>query len=276
MLKFEKLHGLGNDFIIFDGINQNMPNYNELAKKVCNRHFGIGADGMMVAEKSDKADIKMCFYNADGTEAPMCGNGIRCFTKFVYDNNLIDKKSFNVETLAGIMKPEIKEIKGKISDVKVNLGTPNFIAKEIPVISEKEEFINEKIKVLGKEYNISAVAIGSIHSVIFSNNLDNIDIKEVGNLIENLEIFPKGINVNFSEIIDDRNIKVLTWERGVGQTLACGTGAAASAIIGSKICGLNKSLDVHLLGGVVNIEQNGKYVYMTGPAEFVCSGKYNF
>ncbi|RKD34354.1 diaminopimelate epimerase [Thermohalobacter berrensis] len=275
MLEFAKLHGLGNDFIVFDGIKQKLPSYNELAKKVCDRHFGIGADGMIIVEESKKADIKMVFFNADGTEAPMCGNGIRCFAKFVYDNNYVKSRDFTVETLAGIMRPRVYIENDLVSKVKVNLGKPIFDTKAIPVATEENKFIDKEIIIDNKKFNISAVSVGSIHAVVFVNNLDDIDIEKIGPIIENHKLFPDKINVNFCQVIDEDNIKVLTWERGVGQTLACGTGASSVAVISSIVNNTSKCVNVHLLGGTVKIEQEDDEVYMTGPAKLICTGLYN-
>lgn len=274
MLEFTKMHGLGNDFIIFDGINQNLPNHNELAKKVCNRHFGIGADGMMVVERSSNSDTKMLFYNADGSQAPMCGNGIRCFAKYVFDKNLVKNKEFKVETLAGIMRPRITLSEKKISFVEVNLGKAYFSSKIIHANTNKEKILNESIEIDGKMFKISAVVVGSVHAVIFVDDLSKIDISTIGPKIENHQLFPNKINVNFCKIIDDTNLQVLTWERGVGQTLACGTGAASTAIISNILYNTSKKVNVHLLGGKVEIEQRDDEVFMTGPAEVICEGVY--
>lgn len=274
MLEFTKMHGLGNDFIIFDGINQNLPNHNELAKKVCDRHFGIGADGMMVVERSSNSDTKMLFYNADGSQAPMCGNGIRCFAKYVFDKNLVKNKEFKVETLAGIMRPKITLSEKKISFVEVNLGKAYFLSKIIHANTNKEKILNESIEIDGKMFKISAVVVGSVHAVIFVDDLSKIDISTIGPKIENHQLFPNKINVNFCKIIDDTNLQVLTWERGVGQTLACGTGAASTAIISNILYNTSKKVNVHLLGGKVEIEQRDDEVFMTGPAEVICEGVY--
>lgn len=274
MIEFQKLHGLGNDFIIINGINKDLGNLNDLANKVCNRNFGIGSDGMIIVEESQIADIKMLFYNADGSQAPMCGNGIRCFSKFVYDNKILNKISFTVETLGGIMKPEVFIDDLKVKSVTVNLGKPIYSSKLIPVLSDNDTFIDEEIEVENNKYNISAVIIGSVHAVIFVPDLQSIDIKKIGSIIEKHKIFPEKINVNFCKVIDNNNVEVLTWERGVGQTLACGTGASAAAIIANKLYNLNNIINVHLLGGSVTIETIDREVYMNGPAELICSGVY--
>ncbi|MCM1991698.1 diaminopimelate epimerase [Oceanirhabdus seepicola] len=274
MLKFEKLQGTGNDFIILNGIENKLPNYNELAKKVCSRNFGIGADGMMVVEKSKIADIKMLFYNADGTQAPMCGNGIRCFSKYIYENEIVKDQSFTVETLGGIMKPQVVIEDNKIKSVKVNLGNPVFSSKDIPIDTSDEIFIDKKIKVGEKTLNISGLVIGTIHTVIFVDDFDDIKIEQLGRAVENNKLFPLKTNVNFVKIVDKKNIEVTTWERGVGITLACGTGAAASAVVSSILHDTEETLNVHVEGGKLIIEQIDGTIYMTGPAEKICEGAY--
>ncbi|MGF7056625.1 diaminopimelate epimerase [Brassicibacter mesophilus] len=276
MLTFEKFHGTGNDFIIFNGLNGNLPEYKKLALSVCDRHFGIGADGMIVVEKSETADIKMVFYNADGTEAPMCGNGIRCFAKYVYDNKIVPKTTFTVETLGGMMKPELIINDGKVHSVKVDLGVPVFSTDSFPINTDKADFIDKEIEINKITYKISSLFVGTIHTVVRVDNLNNIKISEIGPLIENYTLFPKKTNVNFCEILDDQNIKVITWERGAGQTLACGTGAAATAIVCSMIYGTNKEVNIHVLGGKLKINQENNHIFMTGPAQLVCKGEYNW
>ncbi|MCT4585633.1 MAG: diaminopimelate epimerase [Peptostreptococcaceae bacterium] len=276
LLDFEKLHGLGNDFIIFDGRKSDIKNYNELAKQICDRHFGIGADGMMVVLDSNKASVKMNFYNADGSQARMCGNGIRCFCKFVYDNKIVNEKKFSVETLAGIMKPEIfTDSYDLVYKVCVNMGKINLDPKNIPMDTNKEQFINEDFMIDDFKFKLSVGAIGSIHAVIFVDDFNNLDIKDLGSKIEKHKIFKEGINVNFAKINSCDNIDVLTWERGVGQTLACGTGASTVSVLSSMINNTSKKTTINLLGGPVLIEEKeDQNVYMTGPAKRICKGIY--
>ena len=276
MIKFQKFHGTGNDFIILRESDLNFEDYSELAKKVCNRHYGIGADGMIIVSESTKADIRMKFYNADGSIASMCGNGIRCFSKFVYENGIVKGKNFNVETLAGLMRPEVIVDDGKVNFVKVNLGKPIFVSSEIPVSNGNKYFINEEISVDGSCFKISSLVVGTIHTVLFVDDFNDLDIKAVGRAIEYNDIFPIKTNVNFCKVIDHKNIEVITWEKGVGITLACGTGAASSAVISSILKGCDKKINVKVLGGNLIIEQKDDEIFMTGPAEFICSGEYNF
>lgn len=277
MIKFQKFQGTGNDFIIINESDLTNEDYSDLAKKICDRHYGVGADGMIVVSESTKADIRMKFYNADGSIASMCGNGIRCFSKFVYENGLINRKSFNVETLAGIMKPEvIVDDDGKVTFVKVNLGKPIFTSKEIPLSNANKYFIDEEIIVGENCLNISSLVIGTIHTVLFVNDFNDLDIKYIGQSIGYNNIFPAKTNVNFCKIINDKNIEVITWEKGVGITLACGTGAAASAIVSSILKNCDKKVNVKVLGGNLVIEQKDNEIFMTGDAEFICRGEYKF
>lgn len=277
MIKFQKFQGTGNDFIIINESDLTNEDYSDLAKKICDRHYGVGADGMIVVSESTKADIRMKFYNADGSIASMCGNGIRCFSKFVYENGLINRKSFDVETLAGIMKPEvIVDDDGKVTFVKVNLGKPIFTSKEIPLSNANKYFIDEEIIVGENCLNISSLVIGTIHTVLFVNDFNGLDIKYIGQSIGYNNIFPAKTNVNFCKIINDKNIEVITWEKGVGITLACGTGAAASAIVSSILKNCDKKVNVKVLGGNLVIEQKDNEIFMTGDAEFICRGEYKF
>jgi diaminopimelate epimerase len=276
MLSFAKLQGLGNDFIVFDSIKYTLPDYSELAKKACNRHFGIGADGILIIEESSKADIKMLIFNADGSQASMCGNGIRCFAKYVYENGYVNKNKFLVETLAGIIEIEVFKDKGKVRKVKANMGSPIFNSKLIPNKADGEEIFSKIIEIGGIKYKLYTIIVGCVHTVIFTDEIDNIDVNRIGPIIENHPIFPSKTNVNFCQVLDNDNIKVKTWEIGVGQTLACGTGATSAAVVSHYLYNTNKHLNVHLVGGMVNIDINENTVYMTGPAELICEGQYNW
>lgn len=275
MIPFQKFQGTGNDFIIFKAEDVKSMDFSELAQKVCDRHFGIGADGMIVVAKSSIADIKMCFYNADGSIATMCGNGIRCFSKFVYEEGIINKTDFEVETLAGIMKIQINEQKDKVISVKVNLGKPVFLSKEIPKNPDDEHYLNMEIIIDGQKLYISSLVIGTIHTVLFVEEFDYIESARIGGLIENHEIFPMKTNVNFCRIVDMENIEVLTWEKGVGLTLACGTGAAACFIISGILHNCRKKVTVKVKAGSLIFEDISGQIFMTGPAELICKGEYN-
>lgn len=286
MVKFQKYQGTGNDFIIFKDIDIGDINHHELAQKVCNRNFGVGADGIMIAKESSIADIKMSFYNADGSIATMCGNGIRCFAKFAYENGLVNKTSFEVETLAGIMKLDLEIKDEKVEYVTVNLGKPQFFANEIPKTTDNEKFINKEITVFGEKLIISSLVIGTIHTVLFVDDFNNIfdkidsdesniKLEKVGESIENNKLFPMKTNVNFCKIIDKENIEVLTWEKGVGMTLSCGTGAAAASIISSIVHNCDKKIKVKVKGGELLIEDKQGEIFMTGPVKLICKCLYN-
>ncbi len=261
-MKFSKMHGAGNDFIMFNGIIEKLPDYSELAKRVCDRHFGIGADGILVLEESQVADIKMTYYNADGSKAEMCGNGIRCFAKYAYDNNYTSKEEIEVETLAGIIKPKVIITENRIDKVRVNMGSPVL------------KFTNKDMEIEDIKLTMSHLIMGPPHVVIFIDKLDAIDVKKLGPIIEKHELFPECTNVNFCEIDDKSNIKVLTWERGSGQTLACGTGASAVGVIANLLGLTNSRVNIHLLGGILGVEVVDDIVYLTGPAELICQGEY--
>ncbi|ERJ12476.1 diaminopimelate epimerase [Haloplasma contractile] len=274
---FEKFHGTGNDFIIIENLNNELDlicNQSDLTKQICNRHFGIGADGMMIVCGSEIADIKMMFYNQDGSIAPMCGNGIRCFAKYVYDKKIVNNTIFTVETLAGTMKVELIESQETISFIRINLGYPEFNTVQFPIDTDKEKVIDEKIAVGNRELKISTLNMGTIHTVLYTENLNNVDIDKIGKTIEEHELFPEKTNVNIYEINDHENITLETYERGVGRTLACGTGCAATAVISNLLNNTSKSVNVHVRGGILKIEISNDGVFMTGPTERICKGEY--
>ena len=250
-MKFWKLHGIGNDFVAIDGRfdNKDASDYSEYAKAVCHRKFSVGADGLLVVKNSDNCDVEMVYYNADGSRAAMCGNGLRCFVKFVYDNNIVRKEEFSVNTLDGIKKVKINLKGEEIDTIKVNMGNGSFLCEDIPAISNNKVFIGENIDVLDKNFEVNAMLMGVPHVVIL---VDDISIEEVcnyGPLLEKNKNFPKGTNVNFVKIEDNNNIIVSTWERGCGYTLGCGTGMTASAIICNYLGKVNKSVNAKSEGG---------------------------
>lgn len=279
MIKFTKMHGLGNDYVYIDAINQNIENESSLAQFVSNRHFGIGSDGLILICNSDKADFKMRMFNSDGSEAEMCGNGIRCVGKFVYDKGFTDKNIITIETLAGIKKLDLNIKNGMVNTVRVDMGEPVLEASRIPVISNEEIVRNLKLKVLDKEFKFTCVSMGNPHAITIVDDVDNFDVHKYGSLLETNMAFPKKANIEFITIHDRNNISMRVWERGAGETLACGTGASAVAVA----CNLNNLTDrevcVHLLGGKLNIEWNKEdnHVYMTGSAITVFEGQlYDF
>jgi diaminopimelate epimerase len=277
MIKFEKYHGLGNDFIIFnykDLILNNIKeeNFSDLAVRVCDIHTGIGADGMMVlVEKEDCC--QMIFINSDGSIASMCGNGIRCFSNYIYNNKILDGTNYKVETLAGLLSLDIYP--DEKFTVKVNMGKPFLDPESIPMITSKEKFIDEEIIVNKEIYKVSALFMGVPHAVLFIDSLENIDLVEVGKAIENNPLFPEKTNVNFVQVLNENEIIVNTWERGAGHTLACGTGSCASVVIGNLLGYLDSKVIVHLALGDLSIEVKDQ-IYMTGPSELIAKGKYKY
>lgn len=275
MIKFTKMHGLGNDYVYIDAINQKIENESSLAKFVSNRHFGIGSDGLILICKSDIADFKMRMFNSDGSEAEMCGNGIRCVGKFVYDKGLTDKTTVKIETLAGIKTLVLNTKDGKVETARVDMGEPILETEKIPVISKEQPVKNLELEAENKKFKFTCVSMGNPHAITIVENTKEFDVEKYGKILEVDKAFPKKANIEFAQIIDKENIKMRVWERGAGETLACGTGACATAVA----CNLNgltdRKVNIELLGGTLNIEWNEKdnHVYMTGPAVTVFDGE---
>ena len=275
MIKFTKMHGLGNDYVYIDAINQKIENESSLAKFVSNRHFGIGSDGLILICKSEIADFKMRMFNSDGSEAEMCGNGIRCVGKFVYDKGLTDKTIVKIETLAGIKTLVLNTKDGKVETARVDMGEPILEAEKIPVISKEQPVKNLELEAENKKFKFTCVSMGNPHAITIVENTKEFDVEKYGKILEVDKAFPKKANIEFAQIIDKENIKMRVWERGAGETLACGTGACATAVA----CNLNgltgRKVNIELLGGTLNIEWNEKdnHVYMTGPAVTVFDGE---
>ena len=275
MIKFTKMHGLGNDYVYIDAINQKIENESSLAKFVSNRHFGIGSDGLILICKSDSADFKMRMFNSDGSEAEMCGNGIRCVGKFVYDKGLTDKTIVKIETLAGIKTLVLNTKDGKVETARVDMGEPILEAEKIPVISKEQPVKNLELEAENKKFKFTCVSMGNPHAITIVENTKEFDVEKYGKILEVDKAFPKKANIEFAQIIDKENIKMRVWERGAGETLACGTGACATAVA----CNLNgltdRKVNIELLGGTLNIEWNEKdnHIYMTGPAVTVFDGE---
>ena len=275
MIKFTKMHGLGNDYVYIDSINQTIENESSLAKFVSNRHFGIGSDGLILICKSDIADFQMRMFNSDGSEAEMCGNGIRCVGKFVYDKGLTDKTIVKIETLAGIKTLVLNTKDGKVETARVDMGEPILEAEKIPVISKEQPVKNLELEAENKKFEFTCVSMGNPHAITIVENTKEFDVEKYGKILEVDKAFPKKANIEFAQIIDKENIKMRVWERGAGETLACGTGACATAVA----CNLNgltgRKVNIELLGGTLKIEWNEKdnHVYMTGPAVTVFDGE---
>lgn len=269
------MQGCGNDYVYINGFTEHIKNKAEFAKVVSDRHFGVGSDGAIFINPSDVADFEMEMYNADGSRAEMCGNGIRCVAKYVYDKGLTDKTEISIVSCGKVKYLQLFLKDGKVESVRVNMGAPILCAREVPVISDKEQVIDEPILVQGKEYKMTCVSMGNPHAVIFTEDVTNLAIESIGPYFENLERFPKRTNTEFVKVLDRKNVQMRVWERGTGETLACGTGCCAS-VVACVLNGLTDStVTVKLLGGEIEVfwDQENNLVYMTGPAETVFEGE---
>ena len=273
-MKFTKIQGLGNDYVYVNCFEEKIENPPAVARYVSDRHFGIGSDGLIMINPSEVADFEMEMYNADGSRGEMCGNGIRCVAKYVYDYGLTDKTQISVETLGGIKYLDLTVEDGKVSLVKVDMGKPELEADLIPIISEREQVIDEPIEVDGKEYHMTGVSKGNPHTVIYVDDVKNLDLEKIGPKFENHERFPKRINTEFVHCIDRNTVEMRVWERGSGETLACGTGACAVAVASILNNLTDTRVTVKLLGGDLQIEwdREKNHVFMTGPAKVVFDG----
>ncbi len=279
-MKFTKMHGCGNDYIYINGFAEQIAQDEKpaLVQKISDRHFGIGGDGAIFINPSDEADFEMEMYNADGSRAEMCGNGIRCVAKYVYDNGLTDKTEISIVSCGQVKYLELFLKDGQVDTVRVNMGAPEFRAAMIPVTAEKEDIsvINEPITVQGETYKMTCVSMGNPHAVVFVEDVEHLDIEKIGPYFETHERFPKRTNTEFVKVIDKNHVQMRVWERGTGETLACGTGCCAAA----AACILNgltfETVTVKLLGGELEItwDREADRIYMTGPATTVFTGEY--
>ena len=274
-MKFTKMHGLGNDYIYINGFEEIVADPGELAIKVSDRHFGIGSDGIVLIMPSDSCDFRMRMFNNDGSEAEMCCNASRCVAKYVYDFGLTDKDEITLETLAGVKILKMQIIDGKVDTVTVNMGAPIIKAADIPVISSKDQVVDEPLVIEGTEYRITCVSMGNPHCISYIDDIRAFNLETIGPKIENHEIFPKRINAEFAKVVDRKNIDMRVWERGSGETLACGTGACATLVASVLNDYTDRKATLHLLGGDLEIEWNeaDNNVYMTGPATTVFQGE---
>lgn len=274
-LKFWKMHGLGNDYVVVNNMDGNIDTkiMADLAKTLCQRRFSVGADGLIFACKSEDADVKMRIFNQDGSEAEMCGNGIRCLAKFCYENGIARKSELTIETLAGIKKVWMTMDKTgtNVKTVKVDMGEPSFERKSLPMLGEGN-FINQELKIDGKTYKATCLSVGNPHCVIFTKNVNEIHLEDIGPKIERHKLFPNRINVEFAQLINSKEVKARVWERGVGETMACGTGACAIAVVGNVLGMTGKKVKVHLLGGDLEVYYYGR-ILMEGPAVKVFAGE---
>lgn len=276
MIKFTKMHGLGNDYVYIDAIHQKIEDEENLARFVSDRHFGIGSDGLILICKSSVADFKMRMFNADGSEAEMCGNGIRCVGKFVYDKGLTSKQVVTIETLAGIKTLKLNVKDGKVKTARVDMGEPILESEKIPVISNEMPVKNLKVKADTKEFTFTCVSMGNPHAITVVDSVDDFDVQKYGKIIEIDKAFPKKTNVEFIQIIDENNIKMRVWERGAGETLACGTGASAVTVACNINNLTNRKVNMELLGGILEIDWDEKtnHIFITGPATTVFEGEF--
>lgn len=276
MRKFTKMEGLGNDYIYMDCTESGEPkNIDSLAQNVSNRHFGIGGDGLILICKSDIADFKMRMFNADGSEAEMCGNGIRCVGKFVYDKGLTNRTNVKIETLAGIKELKLNVISGKVEEVEVDMGEPILEPENIPVISKENPVKNLEIQVLDRKFKFTCISMGNPHAVTLVENIEQFNLEKYGKILETDKHFPEKANIEFIEILDRKQVKMRVWERGTGETLACGTGACAVAVSTVLNGYTENEVTVKLLGGNLKILWNkeNNHIYMTGPARTVFEGE---
>ena len=274
-MKFTKMQGIGNDYIYVNGFEERVENKPELSMRLSDRHFGIGSDGMIFINPSDKADFEMEMYNADGSRGKMCGNGIRCVGKYVYDNGLTDKTEITVETLAGVKTLKLGVKNGQVETVTVNMGSPEFDPARIPVDLPGKKIVSEPLTVDGKEYLITCVSMGNPHAVIFVPETESLELEKLGPKFEHNSIFPDRINTEFVEVLDRSHLKMRVWERGSGETFACGTGACAvlaAAVLNDKS---ENTSTVILRGGELSIEwsRETNEIFMTGPAATVFTGE---
>ena len=276
LLKFTKMHGLGNDFIVLDGVSEPLPevDWGRAARALCMRHFGVGADGLILVLPSEVADFRMREFNPDGSEAEACGNGLRCFAKFVYEHGLTGKTEIEVETLGGVTRPSLKVEGGRVASVRVDMGPPRLRPEEIPARVEGERAVEVPIEVAGEAVRATLVSMGNPHCVIFVEDVDGAPVHELGPKLERHPIFPNRANVEFVEVVSPSELKMRVWERGAGETLACGTGACASLVAASLTGRAGRRATVRLLGGDLLVEwADDGHVYLEGPAEEVFRGE---
>ncbi|MDD6039455.1 MAG: diaminopimelate epimerase [bacterium] len=275
-MKFTKMQGCGNDYVYVNGFVEKIDNPEELSRIVSDRHFGIGSDGLILINPSKVADFEMAMYNADGSRSEMCGNGIRCVAKYVYDYGLTDKTTITIETLAGIKTLQLTVENGKVSLVRVNMGAPILAPEEIPCGFSGNPVVGVPLTISDKEYKVTCVSMGNPHCVTFlEEDVRKLDLPVIGPVFENHKMFPKRVNTEFANVLDRAHLRMRVWERGSGETLACGTGTCAT-VVASILNGLtDDTVDVELLGGHLLIEwdRQENVVYMTGPATVVFDGE---
>lgn len=275
-MKFTKMHGCGNDYVYVNGFTEKIKDKPAFVRAVSDRHFGVGGDGAIFINPSDEADFEMEMYNADGSRAEMCGNGIRCVAKYVYDKKLTEGKHISIVSCGKVKYLDLETEKGKVTSVKVNMGEPILKASEVPVLCDREQAVDEPITVQGMEYRMTCVSMGNPHAVVFMDGVEEMDIAAIGPYFENHAVFPNRTNTEFVQVVDESHVIMRVWERGTGETLACGTGCCAT-VVACVLNGLTKEkVTVKVLGGEILIEWDRKenLVYMTGPASTVFEGEF--
>ena len=275
-MHFSKWQGCGNDFVLVDCFKENVDDFAAFAKQVCDRHYGIGGDGVLYVLPSDKADSRMRIFNTDGSEAEMCGNGIRCFARYLHDFGLTAKEAFTVETGAGILVPRLQLEAGKVTGVRVDMGEPVLEGEKIPVKGfGMDRVIEEDITVKGQDYKMTCVSMGNPHCVIFVDDAEAFPIHELGASFESHPAFPRKTNTEFVEVRDRQHVRMRVWERGAAVTLACGTGSCATGVAGVLTGRTDRKVEVELDGGKLTVEwdEATNHVFMTGPAELVFTGE---
>lgn len=274
-MRFIKMHGIGNDYVYIDCFRETVKNAEHLAVRMSDRHFGVGADGLILIMPSDKADARMRMFNADGSEAQMCGNGIRCVAKYVFESGICRQPEISVETLAGVLRLQVYASSGSVEKVRVNMGPPRLRRPDIPMLGQAEHVVGEKLAAGDAEFTVTCVSMGNPHCVIYVDDVAQFPVSHYGPLLEHHPRFPERTNVEWVEWINRTDIRQRTWERGSGETLACGTGACAATVASILNGKTERAVTVHLLGGVLEIEWgDDNHVYMTGPAVEVFRGEW--
>jgi diaminopimelate epimerase len=273
-LQFVKMHGLGNDFVLAESLG--FEDYADLARRVCHRRFGVGADGLIIVLPSDRADLRMRIFNPDGSEPEMCGNGIRCFARYAYEAGIVQQAEFTVETLAGIIKPLLVFKGEKVAAVRVDMGEPRLERSQIPVNGEGSPVINEPLTIEGTSWQGTCVSMGNPHCVFFVSDVMQAPVTTVGPAVEHNPLFPRRTNVEFIEVLSPTELRMRVWERGAGETMACGTGACAATVAAVLTGRSERRVTVHLAAGDLQVEwsPDDNHVYMTGPAEEVFRGVF--
>ncbi len=276
-MKFTKMQGIGNDYVYVNCFQEQISDPAALAQRISDRHFGVGSDGLILICPSEVADFQMVMYNSDGSRAQMCGNGVRCVGKYVHDKGLTDKTTVTVETLAGIKTLELHlRENGTVETVTVDMGAPILTPKDIPAVGTGDRFIEQPLMVDGKQWLVTAVSMGNPHAIVYVEHTDPLDLPKIGPAFESHPAFPQRTNTEFLEVVDRHTIKMRVWERGSGETLACGTGACASLVASVLTGRAERTATLKLLGGDLEIRWDAEtdHVFMTGPADFVFDGDY--